>query len=108
MTTLGNWISAGTQTPFYTRKEILIEQFHCLLDFPALPDTSARIVRRAEDCRVDMVFCDFLLHIGKIHPPDSVSILFQRTVNRMIAAAVQNAGKTYIGGMEQKTKNEKL
>ena len=26
MTILGNWISAGTQTPFYTRKELLIEK----------------------------------------------------------------------------------
>ena len=45
---------------------------------------------------MDLVFHDLLFHILKVHPPDAFFVLFQRTVDDMVAIIIQCAGKSYV------------
>ncbi len=72
-------------------------QFHNPLQFPALPNPAAGIVRRAEDCRVDMLLHDFSLHILKIHTPNAGLVLHQGRVDNVIAIIGQANGKADVG-----------
>ena len=56
---------------------MLLIDFHCLFNLPALPDTSGRIVRRTKNCRMDLVLHNFFFHIFVINPPDSFFIQHQ-------------------------------
>ena len=77
---------------------MLAVQFHRLLHFPLFPNSAAGVVGRAENGSVDFVLQDFLLHVGKVHPPDTVSILDQRRMDETIAIAAQGLGEAQIGG----------
>ena len=45
--------------------------FHGFLDFPSFPDATARIVRRTENGKMNMVLSKLTIHILIVHAPDS-------------------------------------
>ena len=53
------------------------ENLHSFFDFPGLPNTSRRIMRRAKNCRMDMVFYDLPFHVFIIHSPNALCIPLQ-------------------------------
>ena len=45
-----------------------------------------------------MILHDFLFHVGKVHPPDTLLVLCQRGVDNVIAVVRQAVGKADVGG----------
>ena len=76
---------------------VLSEQLHCLLQLPALPDSAAGIVRRADDGGVNLMLHDLFFHVDIVHAPDTGAVLFERAVDDVIAVVFQAAGKADVG-----------
>ena len=70
--------------------------FHCLLYFPALPDTSTWVMWGTENSCMNVVFSDFFLHIFKIHTPDSILIQDEWTVYNMITGVCNASCKSNV------------
>lgn len=52
---------------------------------------------RAEDGHVDVVLLQFGIHIGVVHPPDTLFIPDQRRMHNAVAVVFQRIGKTDVG-----------
>ena len=72
------------------------ENLHCLLDFLCCPDSPARIMRRAENYKPDLILTDLTLHVLIVHPPDPTFILLQITEHRTPPLADNISDKTDI------------
>ena len=76
---------------------VLAEQLHGLLQLPALPDSAAGVVRRADDSSVDLMADDFFLHILIVHAPDAMFVPFELAVDDMVAVILKAACKADVG-----------
>ena len=74
---------------------------HGLLNFFPGPHTAAGVMGRAEDGHVDVVLLQFGIHIGVVHPPDTLFIPDQRRMHNAVAVVFQRIGKTDVGGAVQ-------
>ena len=77
---------------------VCLINFHCLFQFPAFPDTPARIVGAAQNCHMDIFHLDFHVHIFIVHPPNAVLVLYQRAVDNLKPIVANAHGKPDIGG----------
>ena len=71
---------------------------HRLLQLPPFPDTAAGVVRAAEYGHMDFLSLQLGVHILIVHPPDTVFVLFQRTVDDLVAVVVDAHRKADVGG----------
>ena len=63
------------------------------LMLPLLPDSAARIVRRAEDSCMYAVIPDLPLHILKVHAPHAALIDLKRAQHNVVAIILQRPGE---------------
>ena len=76
---------------------VLAEQLHGLLQLPALPDSAAGVVRRADDGGVDLMADDLFFHVRIVHAPDTMFVPFELAVDDMVAVILQAACKADVG-----------
>src|SRR5699024_3022180 len=60
---------------------VLSIELHHLFEFFPFPYSSGRIMRGAEDSRMDLVLDDLSFHIFEIHAPHAFVILYKRAEN---------------------------
>ena len=75
---------------------ISAEDLHCLFDFLSCPDSPARIMRRTENCKPDLILTDLTLHVLIVHPPDPTLILLEIAEHRTPSLVDNISDKTYI------------
>ena len=81
---------------------ITLKDLKSLLQLPALPHPSGRIVGRAEDNQMNPVLFYFALHILKIHAPHAVFIGQQRAVDGFSAGSLNVGSVSHVDRGMQK------
>ena len=75
---------------------MLFVDFHCLFNLPTFPNTTTWVMRRTEDCCMDLILYDLLFHIIKVHTPYAVFIFYQVAVDNVISIIGQAVCKTNV------------
>ena len=80
----------------YYNALVLAIHFHRFLNLFPFPHTSTWIVRTAEDCHMNMIFAQFIIHIFIIHPHHAIFIWLQWTMYDVKAILSNASGKSHI------------